>query len=348
MSTQKKFLITGATGFLGRHVIEHLNQNNTNVNILPLVRNKSSWTNEEWTNDLKNIKDLIEGDLFNVIEKADSIQKHKIDGIFHFAAVVKHSRHNSEDVYKANIEGTLNMVRLAAINKCRLIYVSTSGTVGVFNDSHDWADENSPYLDNEVKRWPYYDSKVKAELKARKLADELGVELIIIRPPVLLGPKDHRFRSTSNIIKYLRGKLPFLIKGGMHFIDIRDASKALINAMYLENPKQIYHLSGVSCSIENFFKMVEKSSGVNGPKMYLPHSLALLLSNSAKKISLVTGGESIFPDPVVIEMAGKYWDIRSKYSSHDLGFFNRNGQDTINDTVEWLIENNKNLSFLKK
>jgi len=35
-------------------------------------------------------------------------------------------------------------------------------------------------------------------------------------------------------------------------------------------------------------------------------------------------------------MAGKYWYVLSRYAAQDLGFQNRFGQDTINDTVDWL------------
>ena len=344
MTTQKRFLVTGATGFLGRHLLEHLNSKYPQVQGIPLVRDRKSWDNQHWTQVLKH-QDLLTGSLAEIAENPSS--PGHIDGIFHLAALVHHSRAHSEEVYTTNIEGTLNMVRLAAAKKCRLVYVSTSGTVGVFNSRHEWADEHSPYRDREVARWPYYDSKVKAERAAIKLAEELGVQLVIIRPPVLLGPGDHRFRSTGNIIRYLRGALPFLIRGGMHFVDIRDASAAMARTMLIDNPQPVYHLSGVACSLDNFFKMVENASGVRPPRMHLPHPIALTLANISVGLAGLVGKSSPLPDPVVVEMAGKYWDIRSRYAAKDLDFFNRNGQETINDTVAWLINHNDKLKALR-
>lgn len=339
MSNKKRYLVTGATGFLGRHVLENLKNNHPDIVPVPLVRDPQTWHKEDWSKNL-NLTDLVTGGLSDIGQiKTDE----QIDGIFHLAAVVKHSRHNSQDVYTTNIDGTLNMVRLAARHKCRLVYVSTSGTVGVFNQNTDYADEHSPYLEREVAGWPYYDSKIKAEKAARKLANELGVEMVIIRPPVLLGPGDHRFRSTSNITRYLRGSLPFLIHGGMHFVDIRDASAAMVSAMLHDSPQPVYHLSGVACTLDNFFKMVENASGVKPPKVHLPQPLALLIANSISKAAHMVGKESPLPDPVVIEMAGKFWDVKSRYASRDLSFYNRNGQDTINDTVDWLLKNHEKL-----
>ncbi len=344
MSDQKRFLITGATGFLGRHLIEYLHKDYPNIKSIPLVRDTKTWDEQDWTQAVR-CEEIITGSFAGISQSPDSIGQ--IGGIFHLAALVHHSRSHCEDVYTTNIEGTLDMVRLAAAKKCRLVYVSTSGTVGVFDSRNEWADEHSPYQENQIKRWPYYDSKLKAEREARKLANKLGVELVIIRPPVLLGPGDHRFRSTGNIIRYLRGALPFLINGGMHFVDIRDASSALVSAMLHPDPKPVYHLSGVACSIDNFFKMVENSSGVKPPRFHLPHPLALLLANIFSSVAGLINAKSPIPDPVVIEMAGKYWDIRSRYAAKDLGFFNRNGQETINDTVSWLIKNHDKLKSLK-
>lgn len=345
INNQKNFLVTGATGFLGRTLLEYLSNNYPDVKAIPLVRDRQSWDSQDWIKNL-NYNQVVTDSLENAAKNPDSVGN--IDGIFHLAAIVHHSRAHSEEVYTTNIEGTLNMVRLSAAKKCRMIYLSTSGTVGVFNSRTEWADEHSPYKEKEVAGWPYYDSKIKAERAARKLANELGVELIIVRPPMLLGPGDHRFRSTSNIIRYMRGALPFLLHGGMHFVDIRDASAALVKAMEHNKPQPVYHLSGVACSLDNFFKMVENASGVKPPSMHLPNPIALAVANTASGIAkLIPGGKSPLPDPVVVEMAGKYWDVRSRYAAQDLGFFNRNGQDTINDTVEWLINHHDKLKALK-
>ena len=79
-------------------------------------------------------------------------------------------------------------IREAAERGCRLVFVSTSGTVGCFRDPAGSADEASPFCEAEVGGWPYYRSKIDAEREARRLADQLGVRLVIMRPPVLLGP----------------------------------------------------------------------------------------------------------------------------------------------------------------
>src|SRR5207244_3482294 len=108
---------------------------------------------------------------------------------------------------------------------------STSGAVGCFVRPGQSADEDAPYCERECAGWPYYRSKIEAERKARELARELGVELVIVRPPVLLGPEDHRLRSSAHLLRLLQGKLPFVIRGGMHFADVRDVAAAMVRVM---------------------------------------------------------------------------------------------------------------------
>ncbi len=199
------FLVTGATGFLGRHLLTALHAASESFRALALVRDADAWNSYDWARPLHRVETL----RGSVTETASWTSDERLDGlsgIFHLAALVRHSRVNPAEMYRTNVDGTLNMVRLAADHDCRMIFVSTTGTVACFRSQDSKADENSPYCESEVSSWPYYHSKIEAERQAMQLAEELGVQLVVIRPPVLLGPGDHRFRSTGNILRFLQGK----------------------------------------------------------------------------------------------------------------------------------------------
>ncbi len=332
--TRKKILVTGATGFVGRHLLFALKEAG-DVAPVVLVRNRKIWEGYDWTKELSGVE-LIEGSIKNLSSWENDPRLEGLSGLFHLAALVKHTRDEPEELYETNVQGTLNMVKLAHRASCRMITVSTSGTVGCFDSPEKTANEHSPYREEEVGSWPYYDSKIRAERQSQELAKKLGVELVIFRPPVLLGPGDHRHRSTSHIVRMLRGRLPFLIRGGMHFVDIRDAVQAMLRAMVLDRPQPIYHLSGTACSIDDFFEMVEKISGMPAPRLHVSAKLAVKLATWAKKTSLL-------PDPVVFEMASKYWGVHSLYAKEDLGFASRNPYETLQDTIIWLRENHEDL-----
>lgn len=70
----------------------------------------------------------------------------------------------------------------------RVVYASTSGTVAVSADSSFVATDESPYAEDVTRGWPYYSTKVEAEKRARQWAQDEGLELICMRPTLLLGP----------------------------------------------------------------------------------------------------------------------------------------------------------------
>lgn len=328
--TQGPWLVTGASGFLGRHVLQQVNAQLPDQQVIALVRSREEWEAMDWTRSLSGVETLVGGvtapELWATGEK-DA----RLGGILHLAALVKHSRADSKEIYFTNVEGTRAMVRMAARYRCRMVFVSTSGTVGCFSTPGQTADEDAPYCEREVANWPYYDSKVRAEKEARRLSEELGVELVIVRPPVLLGPGDHRFRSSSHVTRLLDGKLPFLIRGGMHFADVRDAAAALLLAMGRDTVRPVYHLPGTVCTIEQFYRMVAEAAGMPAPRRVIPYWPALWASRALHVL-----GIKALPEPALIEMAAHYWGMRSKYSAKDLDYRSRAGMETIRDTVAWL------------
>ena len=330
-------LVTGATGFLGRHVLTAIRALEPDTHICALVRNPAEWHAMDWTEALGQV-DLIEGGVTGDDAWTRDPRLNGLGGIVHLAAVVRHARHNPQDIYDTNIGGLLRMVRLAGKHACRIVFVSTSGTVACFNRPDKFALEDAPYVDQTVRNWPYYDSKIQAEKQARMLAAELGVSLTVMRPPVLLGPGDHKFRSTGHVIKHLRRQFPFLIHGGMHFVDVRDVAAAIVRALRHPAARPVYHLGGTATSIEAFFRMVQDVSGVPAPTRVVPQALAWALAAAAQATAERLPGQpkSPFPDPVVIEMASHWWAIHSRYAEAELGYSSRPPFQTLADTVTWL------------
>lgn len=345
-SPARPWLVTGASGFLGRHLLKTLDAGPAQQRVIALVRNHEDWSEMDWTRELKGVETLV-GSFSDSRTWSPDARLDDLGGIFHLAALVRHSRHDADEVYRVNVEGTRAMVRLAAQRGCRLVFVSTSGTVGCFDRPGVMADEDAPHCEAAVRRWPYYHSKVLAERAARELAEELGVELVIVRPPVLLGPGDHRFRSTATLIRFLRGGLPFVVSGGMHFTDIRDVARALSHLTTRPSVRPVYHLPGTMCTIREFFALAtevarEAHSGVAGPTprvpFVLPYRLAWLLAMLNDRLGRAIRGRpfGLLPDPSLVEMASRYWSMGSRYAEEDLDYRPRPGRETLADTVKWL------------
>ena len=331
---QRSYLVTGATGFLGRHVINAIRESDPDARLLALVRDPAA----DSLKQLSYLKDveLVTGSPIEPAYWENDPRLSGLDGIYHLAAEVKHSRSDTEAMHRLNVDGTLAIVRVARAKGARVVFASSSGTVGCSKEADYAPDEDAPYREDAARNWPYYMSKIIAEREARKLADELGAELVIMRPPVLLGPGDHRFRSIGNVMRVLRGRLPFVISGGMNFVDIRDAAAAMVAAMNHPSPRPVYNLPGTASSLDGFFRRVARIAGIKPSWRVLPARVVWLLA----RVNEMAGNPlHILPDPVVIEMAGHYWGISSRYAVTDLGFSTRDPDQTIADTIEWIRAN---------
>ncbi len=326
------WLVTGASGFLGRHLLQANERSPRPFALLALVRDAAAWDGMRWTGGLTRVASL-PGSVTDPEPWSRDARLDGLAGILHLAALVRHSRRDAASVLRTNVEGTLAMVRLAAARHCRIIFVSTSGTVACFRNPGQTADETSPHRDVEVARWPYYRSKIEAERQARALATELGVELVIVRPPVLLGPGDHRGRASGYLRRLLEGRLPFLIQGGMHFVDVRDVAAALLRLMELPGPRPVYHLPGTSSDIEAFYRQVAALAGVPVVPRVIPYPAAWLFSWVGARLA-----PSRVPEPGLVEMASRYWGMESRFAESELGFRSRPGEQTLRDTIAWLRE----------
>jgi nucleoside-diphosphate-sugar epimerase len=334
------WLVTGASGFLGRHLLQAVCTHDPARALVALVRDRTAWERYGWTRPLGGGVTLLTGTVTESGSWARAPALDGLAGVFHLAALVKHRQRDARDVLHTNVEGTLQMVRLAAAHRCRMVFVSTSGTVGCFRRPGPSADETAPHCEAEVAHWPYYRSKVEAEKQARGLAELLGVELVIVRPPVILGPGDHRFRSTAHVRRFLHGRLPFLIRGGIHFVDVRDVAPALIRVMTHPAPKPVYHLCGTICTIEEFFGLVAQVAGRPPPRLVLPYRPAWWVARLSDAAGRRLRGKPFdaIPEPSVIEIAARHWATHSLYAEADLGYRSRPARETLADTVQWLRE----------
>ena len=148
----------------------------------------------------------------------------------------------------------------------RLIYASTSGTVGCSRNSNYRAADDAPYCTEITKRWPYYASKIEAEKMVLNEAQRGGVSLICLNPSLVLGPGDTERSSTGDIHDFLEKKLPFVAGGGFNFVDVRDVALAFVKAAKSGVPGIRYLLGAKNVRVAEFMAMLEQVSGVAAPR----------------------------------------------------------------------------------
>ena len=169
-------LLTGKTGFIGSRIFKQLQINST-INLTYIVRKPVQSSNED-------------NNQFVITDLSDSLALNKAvlsqDIVIHAAArahVLKDEVLNPLVEYRrVNVEGTLNLARLAADSGVkRFIFVSSIGVNGNIN-SKPFTENDEP---NPVES--YAQSKWEAELGLWKIQRETGMEIVIIRPPLVYG-----------------------------------------------------------------------------------------------------------------------------------------------------------------
>ena len=193
----------------------------------------------------------------------------------------------------------------------------------------------------DTRGWPYYEAKITAEKQGQALATALGLEVIMMRPSLLLGPGDARLSSTQIVADLLAKKVPLCPQGQVSILDVRDAAECFVRAMEHPNPKSTYLLGGPNLRLSEFFRIVEDVSGVATPHgRSVPRRVERWSGRVlwvAKRI--LTGKWDASLDPVFVEMGQASWVLDAGWAREDLGLAPRDATTTLRDTVMWLREN---------
>jgi dihydroflavonol-4-reductase len=126
-------------------------------------------------------------------------------------------------------------------------------------------DERAPYPTEIVSGWPSYLSKIYQEKLALDVAATLGLELMVVNPSLLLGPRDERNSSTGDVRRFLRREIPVVPEGGISFVDARDAATATVAALTRGRAGERYLLSGPNWTCADYFGRLERASKVRAP-----------------------------------------------------------------------------------
>jgi dihydroflavonol-4-reductase len=322
-----RYLVTGATGFLGGHLVANLLRHGDEV--VALSRGGSV----ELARDSGEGAIARRGDVLDEGSVRDAIAG--CDGVFHCAGIVSRKLEDAEELHRVHVKGTRIVLDAARAAGCRrFVLASTSGTVAVSDDPDAIADERSETPLGLISRWPYYRAKLFAERAALEANGE-GLEVVSVNPTLLLGPGDLRGSSTDDVRLFLERKIPAVPPGGISYVDARDAAEAMRLAMTKGIAGERYLVGAVNLTLREFFGRLERVSGVRAPWLPLPRSpeiaraSAKLVDDLARRI-----GIAVPIDPVSFDMAQHYWYLDATRAEEILGWKPRDPMVTLLDTVE--------------
>ena len=195
----KKVLVTGADGFIGSHLTEHLLEKGYEVKAFTYYNSFNTWG---WLDTLPKEKleqiEIFQGDIRDPNGVREAMKG--VDGVFHLAALIAipFSYHSPDSYVDTNIKGTLNVLQAARDRSLeRVLITSTSEVYGTAQ--YVPIDEKHPYQGQS----PYSATKIGADRLAESFYRSFNLPVTIVRPFNTFGPRQSARAVIPTIISQL-------------------------------------------------------------------------------------------------------------------------------------------------
>lgn len=246
-------LVTGASGFLGHHLIQHLASRGQQVRALYHTQIPAACRQlpgVEW----------LQADLLDVYDVEQAMQG--ITHIYHCAAIVDFNPRNREKMLHFNAESTANVVNQALLQRvAKMVHVSSVAALGrggaapEITEDTEWGDSsyNSAYAV----------SKFMAENEVWRGIGE-GLNAVIASPGVVLGPGNWEVGS-ARLVKVAHSEFPFYTRGATAWVGVADTVAALVRLMESPLVAESYIISSGNYSYREVFTLLAQGMGKKPP-----------------------------------------------------------------------------------
>jgi len=292
-------LLTGATGFLGRHIVDELLAEGYDLRLLirdPQHR-KLPW---------KAMVEIVEGNVLD-IESIDRAMA-GIETVIHAAAEVSYWKRRHTPMYQVNVQGTANLVNACLEHHTKkLIHLSSIASLGK-KKGDDLINEET--LWTKDKSHSYYAlTKHKAEREVYRGIAE-GLEAVIINPGVVIGPAHDWHKNTGKIFSIVDKGLKFANKGVSGFVGVKDVARMvsiLLREEVINGSK--YILVSENMSQKELLTRIADALDKPAPKYILPAWLTLLVGYLSQFWANLSGKEPIItPETMRSAISRSFYD----------------------------------------
>jgi dihydroflavonol-4-reductase len=279
---RSRTLVTGATGFVGAHVMRALLDRGAAVRCLvrpagPAGRRVDLLAGlpvEVATGDLRD-----PGSLRAAVAGCDVV--------YHCAADYRLFTPEPAEMMAANVTGTDNLLAACAgAGVGRVVYTSSVGALGLASGRA--ADERAPVtLDAMIG--PYKRSKYQAERVAEQWAAR-GLPVVIVNPSTPVGEGDVKPTPTGQmVLDFLRRKFPAYVDTGLNLIDVRDVAQGHLLAADKGRPGERYILGNRNMTLKEILDTLARLTGLPSPRLRVPHWLPLAAAHLSAAAAGLTG-----------------------------------------------------------
>jgi nucleoside-diphosphate-sugar epimerase len=324
-----KYLITGATGYIGTQLTKRLVAEGNTVHAL--------YRSESKVDELRALPNVIlkKGDLLDKPSLHAAVQG--CDAVFHVAAFAKPWDKDPRIFYHYNLDGAVNVFEAAQQEGVkRVVFTSTAGTMNPSEPGKPSAEDTA----RSVGYFTDYDrSKGQAEELAKKMSGK-GMEIVTVNPSRVYGPG---LLSDSNgvtrmVKMYLAGKFRLLPGDGNsigNYVFIDDVVHGHLLAMQRGKAGERYIIGGSNASFNHFFETLSALSGKKYRMFRVPLPVMNLAAHFMEWRANLTGKPPIMTPPWV-KRFNYNWELSVEKARRELGYSPLTLEAGLMKTVRWL------------
>lgn len=324
-----KYLVTGATGFVGAALTHRLIERGHSVRAL--IRTGSEGRLQQ---DPK-IEPVI-GDVTDVASVRKAVRG--TEGVFHVAAIYSYWQRDPREVYRVNIGGTETVLREAkAAGVSRVVVTSTVATLK-WPGKGRLADESAIASIDDLPGH-YKRSKLLAEHAALALNDS-AFEVIVVNPTAPFGPGDRRPTPTGRIVlEFLNKRFPGYVDTGFNVCDIADVAEGHVLAFEKGRPGERYILGSENLTLRSVYNLLASATELRRRPVRVPFKVATV----AGMIDTFIEERVLKREPFIplegLKVARHPMFVDCSKALYELGLPQRPAIKSLSRAAEWFARN---------
>ncbi len=324
-----KFLVTGASGFVGGAVAKKLASAEHSVRAF--VRSDSR---SRLPSDFSG--DIAVGD----VEDREALKKavSGVDGVFHVAARYSFWHRDPSETYRINVDGTENVLQAArSAGVSRVVVTSTVATLK-WPGKDKLADESS-VASLEDLPGHYKRSKLMAE-QASEAANGNGFEVVIVNPTAPFGPGDAKPTPTGRIVlEFLNRRFPGYVDSGLNVCDVEDVAEGHLMAFLKGRAGERYILGSENVSLRGIYDRLSRVTGLRRWPLRVPFAVAMAAGVADSFVEGRIFGREPYIPVEGLRVAKHPMFVDCSKAVIELGLPTRPAIQSLRRSVDWFVEN---------
>ena len=321
--------LTGATGFVGHHVAKALAAEGAQLRLL--VRKTSNLANLEGIAGETHVGDLSEPESLRPALAG-------CDAVVHVAADYRLWIPDPKAMYRANVDGTRELLRMAReAGVPRVVYTSSVATMHFRTDGVVINEDTPVSLADMVGH--YKRSKFLAEQEALRAAAQ-GQSVVILNPTSPIGTNDSKPTPTGRIfVDFLNGKFPAYMDTGLNLVDVAEVARTHVAALAVGKPGKRYILGGENLTLKQILDKMSEITGIPSPTMKIPFAVAATYAFFEEWITGRIRGREPRATLEEVRMGRKKMYASSAHAQQELGFRLLPVNPPMKAAVDWFRVN---------